>query len=55
MERPQPLSHESLVPANLAADFVMATLVSSLLFWLFLGAALGYGFEKAMKQEEASS
>jgi cobalt transporter subunit CbtA len=52
---PQPLSHESLVPANLAADFVMATLVSSLLFWLFLGAALGYGFEKAMKQEEASS
>ena len=52
---PQPVSHESSVPANLAADFVMATLVSSLLFWLFLGASLGYCFEKAMKREEASS
>ncbi len=52
---PQPLSHESSVPANLAADFVMATLVSSLLFWLFLGAALGYCFEKAMKREEVST
>ncbi|MCB1387289.1 MAG: CbtA family protein [Nitratireductor sp.] len=38
---PQPLSHESDVPANLAADFAIATMVSSALFWLFLGAVLG--------------
>jgi cobalt transporter subunit CbtA len=52
---PQPITHDSAVPANLAAEFVMATLVASLLFWLFLGAALGYGFEKAMRREGAST
>lgn len=50
---PQPISHESLVPANLAAEFVVATIVSSLLFWLFLGGALGAMFERAMKKDQA--
>ncbi|MGB7287063.1 MAG: CbtA family protein [Salaquimonas sp.] len=51
---PQPISHESLVPANLAAEFVVATIVASLLFWVFLGGVLGALFEKAMAKEEQS-
>jgi len=49
---PQPISHESLVPANLAAEFVVATIIASLLFWVFLGSVLGALFERAMKQEQ---
>ncbi len=48
---PQPLSHESVVPAHLAAEFVMATLVTSLVYWLFLGGLLGLLFGQAMKHE----
>ena len=39
--------HESQVPAHLAAEFAIATVVSSLLFWLFLGAVLGWLIERA--------
>ena len=48
---PQPLSHEFAVPAHLAAEFVMATLVTSLVYWLFLGGLLGLFFGRAMKRE----
>jgi cobalt transporter subunit CbtA len=48
---PQPVSHESAVPANLAAEFVMATVVSSALFWLFLGSVLGLMLGKAFDRE----
>ena len=50
---PQPITHESAVPANLAADFVIATIVSSALFWGFLGAVLGFLLNRANKKEEA--
>lgn len=49
---PQPVSHDSAVPANLAAEFVMATVVSSALFWLFLGSVLGLMLGKAFAREE---
>ncbi len=52
---PQPIEHESLVPANLAAEFVSASIVSSALFWLFLGALLGWLFERNLRRDEAGS
>jgi predicted cobalt transporter CbtA len=48
---PQPLSHETAVPASMAAEFVVATMVASLLFWLFLGGVLGEFFDRAMRKE----
>jgi cobalt transporter subunit CbtA len=39
---PQPDSHTSAVPAHLAAEFAVATMVTSALFWLFLGGVLGF-------------
>lgn len=39
---PLPEVHESIVPANLAAEFVIATIVTSFLFWLVLGGSLGW-------------
>ncbi|WAJ26327.1 CbtA family protein [Antarcticirhabdus aurantiaca] len=38
---PQPVSHETAVPAGLHHDFVVAVTVTNLLFWLVLGAAAG--------------
>lgn len=38
---PRPVDHDSPVPAGLAAEFVVATLVTSALFWIVLGAILG--------------
>ncbi|MEE9544602.1 MAG: hypothetical protein V3V55_03260, partial [Rhodospirillales bacterium] len=34
------------VPAELAASFVSATLVTSLLFWLAMGGCSGYVFNR---------
>ena len=52
---PQPVEHESAVPANLAAEFVISTIVASALFWLFLGGVLGYLFQRVARQESASA
>ena len=49
---PQPLSHDTSVPANLAAEFAVATIVASALFWLFLGSMLGIVLEWVLKKEE---
>ncbi|HEV7251529.1 MAG TPA: CbtA family protein [Mesorhizobium sp.] len=38
---PQPVSHETAVPAELHRQFVLAVMLSSLAFWLVLGAAAG--------------
>ena len=38
---PQPASHDSAVPADLHHDFVVAATVTSLIFWVVLGAAVG--------------
>ncbi|MEE9375099.1 MAG: CbtA family protein [Rhizobiaceae bacterium] len=45
---PQPVHHETAVPANLAVEFVTATIVSSALFWVFLGGLLGYFQSRAL-------
>lgn len=52
---PQPVSHETDVPASLAAEFVIATVVTSALFWLVLGGLLGGFLSRAFRQEEASA
>ncbi len=36
----------SLVPAELAAQFVMASLMTSALFWIVLGASAGHLYRK---------
>lgn len=38
---PQPLSHDSPVPAGLHHDFVVAVTVTNLVFWVVLGAVAG--------------
>lgn len=38
---PQPVSHDTAVPAELHHDFVVAVTVTNLLFWLALGAGVG--------------
>lgn len=37
---PQPVSHETAVPAELQRDFVVAVAVTNLVFWVVLGAAV---------------
>jgi cobalt transporter subunit CbtA len=39
---PQPESHDSPVPADLHRDFVVAVTVTSLIFWVALGALAGF-------------
>ncbi len=38
---PQPVSHESAVPADLHHQFVIAATLTSLVFWVLLGAMIG--------------
>lgn len=39
---PHPSTHESLVPANLAAEFAANSVAAMALFWIVLGVALGW-------------
>ncbi|MGL4488732.1 MAG: CbtA family protein [Rhizobiaceae bacterium] len=48
---PQPADISSAVPAYLAAQYVVATLATTLFFWVALGLALGF-FMDRMKIEE---
>ncbi|MGL4488771.1 MAG: CbtA family protein [Rhizobiaceae bacterium] len=48
---PQPVDISSAVPAYLAAQYVVATLATTLFFWVALGLALGF-FMDRMKIEE---
>ncbi len=52
---PMPDDHTSLVPADLAARFVVATLVTSFLFWLVLGGTLGFLVERFGKNTSLKS
>lgn len=52
---PQPPQAESAVPAALAAEFAMATIVASGLFWLFLGGLLGMLLARAARSEETGN
>lgn len=46
---PQPVEYASLAPESLAHEFVVAVIVTSLLFWLGLGSLTGF-FYKRMAQ-----
>lgn len=43
---PQPLDLASPVPPTLAAEFAVASLATSAAFWLILGLALGWAFDR---------
>lgn len=43
---PQPVEADSLAPAALAHQFVVATVVTSLLFWAVLGSLTGYFYRR---------
>lgn len=48
---PLPKVHETAVPAMLAVEFAVATIVTSGLFWLVLGGVLGNFLQRALKAE----
>jgi predicted cobalt transporter CbtA len=39
---PQPIAHESAVPAGLASQYATASLAAAAVFWLLLGPMLAY-------------
>lgn len=47
---PHPFLFESNVPAELSAQFAIASLVTSAFFWLVLGATSGYLFKKLVQE-----
>ena len=51
---PEPVHHASLAPANLAAEFVVAAIVTAGLFWIFLGGVLGWMLERLALDQETS-
>lgn len=48
---PLPESHDTAVPAGLAVEFAVATIVTSGLFWLLLGGVLGNFLQRALIAE----
>lgn len=51
---PQPLTHDSAVPASLAAAYVGNDLAVNAVFWVLLGLALGYILPHITKEFETS-
>ena len=47
---PHPFLFESNVPAELSAQFAVASLVTSAFFWLVLGATSGYLYKKLVQE-----
>ena len=39
---PQPVSHESPIPENLHHSFVVAVVLTTMVFWVLLGELTGY-------------
>jgi cobalt transporter subunit CbtA len=50
---PHPESHDSAVPAALAADFAATTMVSMALFWIVLGVSAGWLLSRVRTKAEA--
>lgn len=50
---PQPVSHDGPVPAELHRQFVLAATLSSLVFWLVLGAAIGLLRRHLLRETES--
>ena len=51
---PQPLTHETAVPAGLAASFAANTIAASAVLWSLIGLFLGLALQKFGKDEYAS-
>jgi cobalt transporter subunit CbtA len=51
MGAPQADVHESLAPASLAVQFVVASIATAFVYWLFLGGVLGFLLSKAIARE----
>ena len=51
---PQPHLLESLIPVELSAQFAVASLVTSAFFWMVLGAASGYFYQKLVPDTSES-
>ncbi len=49
---PQPVSHDSAVPAGLAAQFVAASLAGSLILWIVVSSVAGAVFERLGPQSD---
>lgn len=43
---PQPAEHKSLAPESVAHQFIVATVVTSLLFWIALGSLTGFFYKR---------
>lgn len=50
---PHPQSHESAVPAAIAAEFAVSTMVTMALFWIVLGTASGWLLNRVRQHAEA--
>ena len=51
---PHPLLFESNVPAELSAQFAIASLFTSAFFWMVLGASTGYFYQKLVPETTES-
>ena len=51
---PQPHLLESPIPAELSAQFAVTSLVTSAFFWMVLGAASGYFYQKLVPDTSES-
>ncbi|MGB9143953.1 MAG: CbtA family protein, partial [Aestuariivirga sp.] len=51
---PQPPSHETTVPAGLAAEFAANTVAAAAVFWSLIGLFLGLALQKFGKDAYAS-
>jgi cobalt transporter subunit CbtA len=47
--------HESLAPASLAVQFVVASIATAFVYWLFLGGVLGFLLSKAIAREQGQA
>jgi cobalt transporter subunit CbtA len=49
---PKPETSDSLAPASLAVEFVIASVATAFVYWLFLGALLGFLLSRAIAREQ---
>jgi cobalt transporter subunit CbtA len=52
---PRPEVADSNVPASLAAEFVIASVATAFVYWLFLGGVLGFLLNKAIASEQQNA
>lgn len=50
---PAPAHHNMMAPAYLAVEFVVASVATAFVYWLFLGGVLGWLLDKAMQHDGA--